>query len=220
MCSGKKIVFIIGSTINPNPNKGLNYTNTRSIFSIEDRIKQTADSIKSIRKFVPNSLIIVSDNSKTLPMETFKLLVDAGVDIILTHYKEETTDSIYKARGEASCIMNGLRYLEEYSIDYDLLFKLSGRYSLTEKFGLTNFQNDNKISCWIHPSNHAICTVLYSIPKKCIEKYTKAIELVLTKESHNSIEEQLRTLLKDYLLGISSLGASGLVSVDGSHWEL
>ena len=51
-------LVLITSVINT-PNTPLSYTNTRSVFSRQDRFEQTKKTIKSVREKLSNSKIII-----------------------------------------------------------------------------------------------------------------------------------------------------------------
>jgi len=55
-------LILITSVINT-PNTPLSYTNTRSVFSRQDRFEQTKKTIKSVREKLSNSKIIIVECS-------------------------------------------------------------------------------------------------------------------------------------------------------------
>ena len=128
-----KVAFIVGSFITPYQG------GSGSAYSIKERINQTHETLKSIRERCPEAKIYFVEGSETD-------ISECGFDydeLIRPTNDFEAKKLIYslpKSPGE--CIMmiytaNNIN-LEEY----DLVLKISGRYTLTDDFGLDNFSQN------------------------------------------------------------------------------
>lgn len=127
-------------------NKPFTYTDTRSIFSTQTRFEQTIKSIESVRKFIPNSYIILFDNSNFKPSESTQLnsLVDLFInnttDPIIDYY---TNNCENKAYGELCQTFNTLKEIGD--IRFKNFFKLSGRYIINDTFDYKIFDSEHNI---------------------------------------------------------------------------
>src|SRR4051812_39694939 len=99
-------ITIINSKIIVSDNP-FSYTTTRSIYSTEERYKQTIDTINSVKKYIPNNFIIMIDNSD-LNNEMKNYFIE-NVDIFINPYnniylKYDTDNNECKAISELSQI--------------------------------------------------------------------------------------------------------------------
>ena len=165
----KKDIFIITSTINTG-NKGWTYINTRSIFTPQERYEQTLETIKSIKKHHENCWIILSEASFIPPeqVETLSKEVDAFLHL---YNDQEIIDSCIlsnkKGLGELVILKKTFDYIiQNPNILFisERIYKISGRYSLNEKYDEKNFSK----SCYTFQRNNNVSnsfnTVLYSFP--------------------------------------------------------
>ena len=162
------------------------YTNY-GIYNPQDRIKQTLDTAISARKYIPGAVIILVDNSKVDVQndtsEEFDALIDAvdyyidnsdDDDIKYFHTNVQNYD-IGKNAMEALGILKALSYIANNKdmmkdvADSGRIFKLSGRYQVTDKFDIENFDNANTKGKyvfkkaqpgWINPQDTGVTTLL------------------------------------------------------------
>jgi hypothetical protein len=162
------------------------YTNY-GIYNPVDRIKQTLDTAKSAKKYIPGAVIILVDNSKVdVQNDTsaeFEELIDLvdyyidnsdDADIQYFHNNVQNYD-IGKNTMEALGMMKALTYIAnddammEEIKDADRIFKLSGRYQVTDKFDIAKFSNANTKDknvfkkaqpSWINPADTGVNTLL------------------------------------------------------------
>ena len=215
--------FIISSCIY-SYNKPLNFSDTRSIFSVETRIAQTRETIESIRKYCPSAYIVLADNGEQNPEESVKHCVDRFLYLGGNKKIYKSAAAKNKSIGETTLL---LASLSEDMKDYDLIFKISGRYRLTDKFDIANFDTDafnfknyfsGKVVTGIgkyKEGSHS--TRLYAFPGKYLEKYRKGLKtsyiLCLTGKS---IEFSLPWALRhEKFFYHRQIGLSGEVAVDG-----
>jgi hypothetical protein len=162
------------------------YTNY-GIYNPQDRIKQTLETAKSAKKYIPGAVIILVDNSKVdVQNDTsaeFEELIDLvdyyidnsdDADIQYFHNNVQNYD-IGKNTMEALGMMKALTYIAnddammEEIKDADRIFKLSGRYQVTDKFDIAKFSNANTKDkyvfkkaqpSWINPADTGVNTLL------------------------------------------------------------
>jgi hypothetical protein len=141
----KNIVIINSKLITSNFT--LSYVNKRSIYTFEERLEQTKQTIETIRKYIPCSYIVFFDNS--ILDDKYKIFINNNVDkFINITYDEKcnyyTNECEYKAYGELSQL-----YLlfKELKINFNIknIFKISGRYKINEKFKYFIYNNNNNI---------------------------------------------------------------------------
>lgn len=134
------------------------YTNY-GIYTAEQRIQQTLETAKSAKQYIPGAVIILVDNSKVDVQndtsDQFNELIDLvdyyidnsdDQDMQHFHNKVENYD-VGKNAMEALGLFKALTYITsdpdmmEEVTAANRIFKLSGRYQVTDKFDITKFDN-------------------------------------------------------------------------------
>ena len=109
-----------------------------SKFSNDERFEQTLETLKSIDKYCPNSLKLVVEVSYT-PPEQYKIdeLVKLGA-VYINGSENETvrqySEAGHRSLGETCAMLIALNYIEKNSLKAKRLYKMCGRYCLTEDF--------------------------------------------------------------------------------------
>lgn len=213
-------LILITSVINT-PNTPLSYTNTRSVFSRQDRFEQTKKTIQSVKEKLSNSKIIIVECSNFNEEENnyFK----ENCDYILNLWnKKELHNYIFgpsKSLGEGTMTIEALKYIEELNLEYQYLYKISGRYWLNENFKIENIQNN--IFKRINKNENNVFTALYKIDKKTVEKLVFFLI--------NNIENMKKCIGYEVLMShfvknidktmVDIIGLSGFVTVCGSEYN-
>ena len=162
------------------------YTNY-GIYNPQDRIKQTLETAKSAQKYIPGAVIILVDNSKVDVqndtsaefeelIDTVDYYIDNSDDNDIKYFHNNVTNyDIGKNAMEALGMMKALTYISNdkammKEIDKaGRIFKLSGRYQVTDKFDITKFDNANTKDkyvfkraqpSWINPADTGVNTLL------------------------------------------------------------
>lgn len=137
--SSDGVVFLITSVIFPKQ-KELSYAAVRSVYSPEERARQTLETIRSIRGKVPSAKIILIESGlqENLP---FNLAEQADCYIYVGNnfFVRRACDSKFKSLGEAIMLLSALK---KVSYNPRLFFKISGRYFLDENFSLDVWQTE------------------------------------------------------------------------------
>lgn len=212
-------------------NHSFSYSQSRSIYSINDRFKQTKETIKSVKKYIPNSYIVFIDNSDlTDEMVSF---FNKNVDIFLNpkddlEMQHDTDQNPTKAVGELAHLKYAISYIDKINFEWENLFKICGRYTLNSKFNFQKFDNSNNILRinepltnykTIHnkpkiPVESLTCyfTSFYKISLRNFEKYKEVIEesYNLFKYDENYFNEPIELVLFNHMEDKIAINPIGL----------
>lgn len=130
-------------------NNPFSYVKKRSFYSVQERMTQTINTIRSIRKYIPDSYIVLIDNSILNHFESrlLETLTDTFInitnDLVLNYF----TDIFeYKAFGEISQQITFLSlFLKEDLSCIQNFFKITGRYELNTHFDYSKYDNRENI---------------------------------------------------------------------------
>lgn len=229
------------------------YTNY-GIYDSAQRIQQTLDTAKSAKKYIPGAVIVLVDNSKVdVQNDTsaeFEELVDLvdyyidnsdDADIKYFHDNVQNYD-IGKNAMEALGIMKALTYI---SNDADMMteikaadriFKLSGRYQVTDKFDINKFSNANTKDkyvfkraqpSWINPADTGVNTLLQTrlwsftpgLLSATISLYEQIIKKMLELFNQNKYIDNEHAMAKfipkDKLVELDTVGLQGNIAPNG-----
>ena len=141
-------------------------------YSIEERIEQTRETIKSIETYAPDSSMVIIDcGERSVDKDLFGCeVIDYTTHQEIKYHLQEylcnnrdiEPDIIIKSMLE---IMMFEDYLKTHSVDsYDRVFKISGRYKLNSKFDYSkHLEAKNKVV--LLPPYHS--QNLYNFDVKC-----------------------------------------------------
>jgi hypothetical protein len=162
------------------------YTNY-GIYDPKQRIQQTLETAKSAKKYIPGAVVILVDNSKVDVqndtsaefeelIDTVDYYIDNSDDNDIKYFHTNVTNyDIGKNAMEALGMMKALTYInndedmKKVIADADRIFKLSGRYQVTDKFDIAKFSNANTKDkyvfkraqpSWINPADTGVNTLL------------------------------------------------------------
>ena len=219
-----KNLVLITSVINPSK-EGLSYTNVRSIFNSDERFEQTKKTIQSIKEKIPFQSIFLLECS--ILSETQKQYFLENTDIFINIMDTKETEIINyissksKSLGEGTQTIYALEYILNNNIQFTNLFKISGRYWLSEIFDFEKFNNNYTIIKYIEGNINNCFTALYKISNK--EIIYNLLEFL--KNSKNLMfncigyEVLFSIFLKNiHVVNIEQIGLTGYVSCDGSYY--
>lgn len=217
-----RIAFIITSVINTIATE-LTY-GVRSYYSMNDRFNQTLQTINSIKYYVPTADIYLIEGSNIPHKMEFILesLVKNYSNIHINSELRKGIESKLKGYGESNQIYYAIN---KYDMSkYDYIFKISGRYYLSDNFNLDNLIGYNNIVfCKGKKPPPIVSTVLYMIPNKDINliklSYNMIIRLYTEYGEKNILDNKealhyeyiVPKILGDYTV-IDKIGVKGLVS--------
>ena len=208
-------IVLITSVINT-PNKPLSYSKIRSLYSRQERFEQTKKTIKCIREKFPSDKIIIVECTDFNEEEN--IFFKNNCDYILNLWdKKELHDSIFgisKSLGEGTMTIEALKYIEELNLEYNYLYKISGRYWLNENFKIENIQNN--IFKRINKSENNIFTALYKIDKRTAKKLL--IFLTINIENMKKCigyEVLMSSFIKNRdIILVDTIGVSGFIAMN------
>lgn len=134
------------------------YTNY-GIYTPQQRIEQTLATARSARKYMPDSIIILIDNSKVdvqaddsaefnQLLDEVDFYIDNSDDADIKYFHEKVANyDIGKNSMEVLGFIKALMYIKgseemmKLVNETSRIFKLSGRYELTDKFDISKFDN-------------------------------------------------------------------------------
>jgi hypothetical protein len=167
-----KNLVLITSIINT-PNIPLSYTRTRSIYTPNERYEQTKQTIETIRNKIPNVEIYLVECS-LLNEEQNEYFIK-NTNYFLNLYDNVRAKnciySISKSLGEGTMTFFALDDILNKDIKFDNLFKISGRYWLSDSFNYENFNNNNIVIKYINDDVNNVCTALYKLPYNSLENF-------------------------------------------------
>jgi hypothetical protein len=227
-----KDIFIITSVINTGTEKW-SYTNIRSVYSPQERFKQTLKTIESIRNLNDDSLILliecsdisnIYDSKESIGNNKMETIFKEKTDIYINCFdnqeaKKSCLNTHKKGYGEVVKSFIAVDYILKNNIDFNRIFKISGRYELNYSFDKNNYSNDKYTFKTSNDNDYSFHTVLYSVPHNLLINY-----LYILKECIKIYEYQvvgLETLLPPMCnpkQTIKTIGVSGYCAVDGSTY--
>ena len=229
------------------------YTNY-GIYKTQERIQQTLDTAKSAKKYIPGAVIILVDNSKVDVQNDTSAEFEELIDLV-DYYIDNSDDDdikyfhdnvanydIGKNVMEAMGMMKALTYINSDAdmmkvvADADRIFKLSGRYQVTDKFDITKFDNVNTKDkyvfkkaqpSWINPQDTGVTTLLQTrlwsftpgLFTATIELYKNIIETMVQLVNENKYIDNEHAMSKfipkDRLVELETVGLQGNIAPNG-----
>ena len=221
-----KSIFIVTSCLRP----------AIGVFSPDERLKQTLETIDSIRKKSPDSFIILSDISIEPLIEIYGELI-SKVDLFLNlnqvDYLLHFTKNGMKSQGECAMMHVVLNYLKQNTQlleGVDRIFKITGRLQLDDGFDVKEYEGLNgkyvfkkRIPTWmtepIHGATHVFDTRLWSMCTSLIETHTQALEKVFPLLGPIDLEHAYFTVLdKEKVVEFDKVHCRGQVASTG-EWK-
>jgi len=207
-------VFLITSTINTSPRHlGANTSLVRSVYSPDQRFNQTLKTIESIRQRVPDARVLLLENSKLLAYQ--QSVLESVCDQLILLSEDNVAvglrDGPNKGAAEAYLLMNAQLLLKD--CDFKILFKLSGRYVLSERFDRDRFPLDR---FGFLKRDGVVSTRLYSVPVNLRNHYERQLSAsFLATRFGVSIEDVIsRGLKANQIKFLDPIGVSGPLAVD------
>ena len=126
-------VFIITSTINT----------SAGLIPVADRYQQTLDTISSIRDRVPGVMIVMIDNSSLALAQEIKHELESRTDYFLDigqrRFCQDINGLTIKGAGECYMLLVALDLMSRELASVHRIFKISGRYRLTQDFDINRY---------------------------------------------------------------------------------
>lgn len=162
---------IVTSVIKPTM-KRLSYAQTRSVYAVEERVRQTQRTIQSIRQYFPGvKILLLEAGVDEGVIHSLAALVERSVYIGDHRLVRVAVDSRFKSIGEAIMLLVGWQF---FSKDAPILLKMSGRYCLTDQFDLQKWGETKQMV--VYPiRDQYISTRLYGVPRALMRRWRFAL---------------------------------------------
>jgi hypothetical protein len=214
---GKNIVFITSKLIVSD--KAFSYVKKRSLYSRQERMTQTLKTINSVRQFIPDSHIVLLDNSilNTFEKSVFGKLTDTFINITDNNVLNYYTDVFeYKAFGEIS---QTLQFLDLFfQSDYTGVknfFKITGRYEINSDFDYKQYDNNLNIfkkSLSIKEKDYYY-TCFYKLDKSILKEVQAIFEgFIKNKEKYMNNDSDLEVIFPNAIINkVHSVDSLGII---------
>lgn len=229
------------------------YTNY-GIYTPQQRITQTLETAKSAKKYIPDATIILIDNSKTDVQNDDSAELNELIDLV-DYYIDNSDDEdikyfhanvtnydIGKNAMEAMGLFKALTYIiNDESMTKEIknssrVFKLSGRYQVTEHFDIKNFDNKKTKGkyvfkkaqpSWIPPSDTGVTTLLQTrlwsfdsaLILETMDLYKNIIENMVATFNQGKYIDNEHSMAKfipvDKLVELETVGLQGNIAPNG-----
>jgi len=205
--------------------KKFSYIENRSIYTSQERFIQTIETIDSIRKYIPDSFIVLFDNSAdftTFEKHVFQKITDCFINILDdSNLNYHTNECEEKAYGDISQQVKFFDLLLANNINISNIkhfFKISGRYVINNNFIYKDYNNNKNLfkKDENNPKKEYYFTCFFKLDKNIlIEYYNKLKKLLLEKtmETDNDCEIILPRLIKNNITKIKNLGITQRIAV-------
>ncbi len=208
------------------------HPNRRQSFTVLERLRQTIDTLESIRAHIPNAYIIVIDGSPYNPVLVSQLFSKPDVpraDIVLHKGVYEQCQSYVDAtnigHGEHMLLERGVEYLMAHpSIVAPLVLKMGARYTMNASFDLTRFSTTKYTfrSTWDTSLNKTVfVTGLYGIPYNRLIEFRQLLVASYTELDRLAmVENVFATMLPvEDVHVVEQIGYSGQLSYNRARIE-
>lgn len=206
--------------------RNLSYYPIRSIYTSEERYKQTLKTIESVKKYIPDAYIVLIEGSVlNTEMETgFKNMVNMYINYSTDKDVYNAVNDVHKSYAEGVTILKFLESNEFKNLNVENLFKISGRYYLTDSFDINEYMNICNCFKPIAQGSYQYSNleryhpVLYKIHKTSLDDY-KNIFIKYSTQMFNvqvDMEAFLCQYMKNNVKLLDRLGVEGNIAVNGA----
>lgn len=196
-------LVIVSSVINT-CQAPLSYYPIRSVFDKHQRYSQTLQTLDSLSKIQDKKIYFVECSE----IPEFEDDIKKRVDFYKNIYKgnETVIDGPHKGVGEAVSL------LSVPTDEYDNVYKIAGRYYLTDDFDYTLWDNDETMM-WVDDANGWRLTTFYKINKKQNIQWT-GILMSMVRDNEPRAIEQMMMEITDFRR-IAKVGVEGYTAGGG-----
>lgn len=195
---------IIVTSIVEITDKPFSFTSVRSVYTHQERFEQTLETIESIRKHLPDTDIILAECS---PDSEYMKELEKRVDIFINTYPN---DNIRHGSHKGLCEAQLMLYVFD-RIDlsqYQNIFKMTGRYKLTDRFDRSRWMTDSAVACrsFLYGGDGNMHTFFYKFTNKELNIITNILETMISNDTTDPIEHVMYNRLKPNLDNVSEIG--------------
>jgi hypothetical protein len=218
----KKNLVLVTSKIYVSKNK-FSYSGTRSSYTPKERYLQTVETIYTIKKYIPNSYIVLFDNSVFSPKQKIKFtkMVDFFINVTENEELNYYTDVYeYKAFADISQQIAFydyfLKHINVNNIQH--FFKISGRYLINDTFDYNVYNNKYNIM----KKNELVLdrdyyfTCFYKLNNNILNTYFDSLKEIRNKKeryTHMDCEMIIPTILGENKKIVEKLGITQRIAI-------
>jgi hypothetical protein len=224
------------------------------IYTPQERIKQTLETAKSARKHIPGAVIVLVDNSKPDVQNDDSLEFNELLDLV-DYYLDNSDDAdiqyfhnnvsnydIGKNSMEVLGLIKALTYMSsteelmQIVAESNRIFKLSGRYIVTDKFNITDHNNKDtngkyvfkkRQSAWCDQNVTGVTfllqTRLYSFPPDLFLNTITLLQSIMqnmfstyNQQKYIDVEHSMAKFIPaDQLVELDIVGLQGNIAPNG-----
>lgn len=164
-------------------NLPLDYTNTRSFFSHEQRYSQSIKTIQAVREKIPDVYIIFIEGTRIAQhmREEISRLTDHFHDASEQDWVLDNVNGPYKSKGEIAMCLSYLQsqHFKENMHTFKSISKISGRYKPEDGFSLHVVPEHIVAKVEYNPQYHAteyMSTMFYTVPSDLFEAFVEVCQ--------------------------------------------
>lgn len=163
------------------------------VFSAQERFEQTLETVRTVKKNIPRSLVVLNDVS-IVPAPDLKTKLSEQVDVFVDsdNHKDIVTCSNHglKSPGELLLFCTALNAIKQH---YDIsnikrIFKVGARVRIKDTFDISQYDKNTQgkyvfkpVTSWMDSTKKQYVTTCWSMPYSLIDEYIgnvgKMIEL-------------------------------------------
>jgi hypothetical protein len=207
-----------------------------SVFNNEERFKQTLDTLDSIDKHCPNNVKIIFDNSPHDVDESYlKVIGEWKNTWFLDMGKHEGVQllSLNGLRSQAECysFMGFLEWFKQQNFLSKRIYKLSGRYKLTDDFVLDDpsykdaFVFATALNSWYPKEKQNLAGVdklfrlrLWHMDYNLLKTFEETLPIIFDDCNNYGIDVEhsyYKHLHKHKIVEVSKIGVTGYIAPSG-----
>ena len=195
---GKRIVILTSAIL------------AKSVFSPEERLSQTLESIRSVRKFIPDATVVLIEATPISDEWTMRLA--ERTDWFIYYGLDPSIQGLNTVLNVGLAELRLLREVVPHLQSPEQVFKLSGRYSVSELSPIEEMVN-GKYNFYYDDVNKSYHTTFYSFPVEGFVELTEQCSREMEGDLSLAVEAAfLKFISPERVNRVSRLGCSGYVS--------
>lgn len=220
-------IFFINSALN---------AKRLSIFSNEQRFEQTLETIDSIDKHCPDSAKFIIDSSSESADETYIKTLAEKSNVWFIDMSSHEAIKLFSQHGlrsqaETLALIGFMKWFENQNIQSKRIYKLSGRYTLTENFIVDNpvykdsFVFSNALESWMPEEQKKMSNVdrlyrlrLWHMDYNLLKTFSKELNNIFDdcSQYHIDVEHSYYKHLHKYkVIEVDKIGVKGIIAPSG-----
>jgi hypothetical protein len=189
---------IIITSVVQTTNKPLSYSQTRSLYSHQQRFEQTLETIESVRKYMPDvHILLIECSPHSEWMEQLKVRVDQFINL---EFHDLINNSLEKGLGEKTLLLHALSNLTD---TYDNIYKITGRYVLQNKIEWEPSELPTFCRTNLYGMKNGVHTFFYRIPNSKLSLFKEILE---SYEGIGCIENWMTSKLETQINYVDKIG--------------